>query len=125
MSGTEASKHETGKLLDRQYDLRAKFFQGLANPTRLKIIELLWERGGEMKVTELVTAIGMSQGQVSNQLACLKWCGYVASRSQGKNVFYRVADPRVKTLVELARSLVSDNAEAIRSCTRMGRESNP
>jgi DNA-binding transcriptional ArsR family regulator len=104
---------------ERQYDLHAKFFQGLANPTRLKIVELLLERG-EMNVGELIDAVQMSQGQISNQLACLKWCGYVTSRSEGKYVYYRVNDPRVKDLIYLARALVADNAEAIRACTRMG-----
>ncbi len=107
------------EFIERQYDLRAKFFQGLANPSRLRIIELLLERG-EMNVGQLIEAVGMSQGQISNQLACLKWCGYVTSRGQGKHVYYRVADPRVKDLISLAQSLVADNAEVIRACTRMG-----
>lgn len=113
------SSLEPAEREERQYDLHAKFFQGLANPTRLKIVELLLARG-EMTVGELIDAVGMSQGQVSNQLACLKWCGYVTSRSEGKYAYYRVTDPRVRELINLARALVADNAEAIRACTRMG-----
>jgi DNA-binding transcriptional ArsR family regulator len=119
MSERPVSQPEPLDLEERQYDLHAKFFQGLANPTRLKIVELLLERG-ELNVGELIEAVQMSQGQISNQLACLKWCGYVTSRSEGKYVYYRVTDPRVKDLTNLARALVADNAEAIRACTRMG-----
>ncbi len=119
MSARPVAPPEPLELAERQYDLHAKFFQGLGNPTRLKIVELLLERG-EMNVGELIDAVQMSQGQISNQLACLKWCGYVTSRSEGKYVYYRVADPRVKDLINLARALVADNAEAIRACTRMG-----
>ncbi len=106
-------------LAEQQWTLHAKFFDGLANPTRLKIVELLLERG-EMNVREITEAVGMSQGQVSNQLACLKWCGYVTSRTQGRFVYYRVTDPRIRQLIELARAVVADNAERIRACTRMG-----
>lgn len=103
----------------RRWELHAKFFDGLANPTRLKIIELLLERG-EMNVSQITEAVGMSQSQVSNQLACLKWCGYVTSRSEGKFVYYRVTDPRIREIIRLARAVVADNAEHVRSCTRMG-----
>lgn len=106
-------------LEDRQWELHAKFFDGLANPTRLKIVELLLGRG-EMNVGEIIEAVQMSQGQVSNQLACLKWCGYVTSRSEGKFVYYQVTDVRIRDLINLARAVVADNAENIRACTRMG-----
>lgn len=110
---------ELKDLEDRQWELHARFFDGLANPTRLKIVELLLERG-EMNVREIIEAVQMSQGQVSNQLACLKWCGYVTSRSEGKFVYYRVTDTRIRDLINLARAVVADNAENIRACTRIG-----
>lgn len=119
MSETLLPPIESAVSQERQYDLHAKFFHGLANPTRLKLVELLLERG-EMNVGELIEAVHMSQGQVSNQLACLKWCGYVTARGEGKRVYYRVSDLRVKELITLARSVVAENAEAIRACTRMG-----
>lgn len=100
-----------------QTDIYAKFFHGLSNPTRLKIVETLLER--EMNVSQLVDTIGASQSQVSNQLACLKWCGYVTSRQEGKFILYRISDNRVRTIVQLAKGIVSDNAEHVRSCTRM------
>ncbi len=112
-------KPQPQALEDRQWELHAKFFDGLANPTRLKIVELLLDRG-EMNVGEIIEAVQMSQGQVSNQLACLKWCGYVTSRSEGRFVYYRVTDARIRDLINLARAVVADNAENIRACTRMG-----
>lgn len=99
-------------------NLHARFFSGLANPTRLQIVELLLD-AGELSVGELVEHIGCSQGQISNQLACLKWCGYVASRQEGRRVYYRVADSRIKKIIKLARTIVRENAEQIQSCTRM------
>ena len=97
--------------------LYAKFFHGLSNSTRIQITERLLD--GEKTVGELVEAVGVSQGQVSNHLACLKWCGYVSSRQAGKYVYYRVTDERVRTVMELAKAIVADNVAQISQCTRM------
>ncbi|MGH2532635.1 MAG: ArsR/SmtB family transcription factor [Thermomicrobiales bacterium] len=102
---------------DQRQAIVAKFFHGLSDLTRLKIIEHLLE--GEKNVSELVTLLGSPQSQVSNHLACLRWCGYVGSRREGKFIYYRIADPRVRDLVALARGVIADNAAAILSCTRI------
>jgi DNA-binding transcriptional ArsR family regulator len=83
----------------------------------LRIVELLLD--GEKNVSELVAILGQPQSRVSNHLACLRWCGYVDSRRDGKFVYYRVADPRVRQLLALARGVIADNAAAILSCTRI------
>ncbi|WDL99414.1 helix-turn-helix transcriptional regulator [Alicyclobacillus sp. ALC3] len=80
------------------------------NATRFEITELLLDRG--KSVGELVEAVGVSQGQVSNHLACLKWCGYVLSRQEG-NVLYRVTDERVRTIIQLVEGIVADYAAHI------------
>ncbi len=95
----------------------ARFFGGLADPTRLAIVEFLLAR--PRTVGEIVAALGLRQNRVSNALACLKWCGYVEGRREGRQVWYRVADPRVRTLVGLARGIVADHAAALASCTRL------
>lgn len=100
-----------------QSELYAKFFSGLANPTRFKIVETLLE--GEKTVTDLVDTLGASQSQVSNHLACLKWCGYVSCRQEGKFIYYQVTDQRIREILNLAKMVVADNALHITSCTRM------
>lgn len=101
-------------------DVYARFFQGLANPTRLQIIEALLD--GEKNVTQLVSLLGASQSQVSNQLSCLRWCGYVRSHQQGRHTFYRIADPRIRDIINLARQVVGDNAQNLLVCTRLASE---
>lgn len=95
----------------------ARFFSGLADPTRLQIVECLLER--PRTVGEIVARLGLRQARVSNALACLKWCGYVQARREGRQVWYAVADPRVRTLVGLARTIMADHAAALASCTRL------
>ncbi|MHB1128369.1 MAG: ArsR/SmtB family transcription factor [Bacillota bacterium] len=98
-------------------DLLAKFFSGLSHPVRYRLVAALAEK--ESSVSELVQLLGCSQSQVSNHLACLKWCGYVTYRQEGKHVYYQVTDKRILEILKLAQSLVADNAEHINSCTRM------
>ncbi|KUO94578.1 ArsR family transcriptional regulator [Ferroacidibacillus organovorans] len=100
-----------------QNELYAKFFHGLSNPTRFRIVEILLD--GEKTVSDLVYMLSVTQGQVSNHLACLKWCGYVSSRQDGKYVIYRITDERVRVIMQLAKEMVSDNAAHISQCTRM------
>src|SRR5262249_35882625 len=54
-------------------DLVAKYFRGLGEPTRLRILELLRDEG-ELSVGELVRRLAVPQPKVSNHLAGLRWC---------------------------------------------------
>lgn len=96
--------------------LLAKFFNGLANSTRISIL-LLLARRGEMKVGELVEVLGAPQPRVSDHLSCLAWCGYVRVRRVGRNAYYSVADERVMDMLEIGQSLLEDNRERIEACS--------
>jgi DNA-binding transcriptional ArsR family regulator len=108
---------EANQLEQMQNQLISKFFHGLANPVRLQIALALMDR--EKSVGELVEELEMKQSQISNQLACLKTCGFVSSRKEGKFVYYKVSDPRVQEIIHLVQSVVADNATLISSCTRI------
>ena len=95
-------------------ELLAKYFRAYADPTRLQILELVADR--ERSVGELVSATGEAQPKISNHLACLRWCGFVAARREHRRVFYSIADQRVVEVVKLARSLLADNAEHVDCC---------
>jgi DNA-binding transcriptional ArsR family regulator len=58
---------------------------------------------------------------VSNHLACLRWCGFVHSRREHRSVHYRIADPRVSAVIELARALLHDNEQHVASCRKVDR----
>jgi ArsR family transcriptional regulator len=61
----------------------------------------------------------LPQPKVSNHLACLRWCGFVATRRDHRTVLNRIADPRVVTILDLAQSLLRDNAEHVAACSRI------
>lgn len=100
-----------------EQDLLAKYFRALGDPTRLRVLELLGEC--ERSVGELVAALGLPQPKVSNHLACLRWCGFVATRREHRTIHYRLADDRVHEIVALARALLSENADLVAACTRI------
>src|SRR5215217_1250805 len=99
-------------------DLVAKYFRGLGDATRVRILELLQEHG-ELSVGDLVERLGQSQPKVSNHLGCLRWCGFVHARREHPSVYYRIADGRVAELLVLGRALLADNAEHVAACRRI------
>jgi DNA-binding transcriptional ArsR family regulator len=101
-------------------DMMAKYFRAFGDPIRLRILGLVAE--SERSVGELVAATGESQPKISNHLACLRWCGFVAARREHRHVYYSIADPRVIELLGLARELLEDNAQHVACCTVLGAE---
>jgi DNA-binding transcriptional ArsR family regulator len=99
-------------------DLVAKYFRGLGDPTRLRILEEL-RAAGELSVGELGERLGVPQPKISNHLACLRWCGFVATRREHRIVFNRIADQRVEAMLDLAQALLDDNAEHVAACCRI------
>jgi DNA-binding transcriptional ArsR family regulator len=97
-------------------DLQAKLFRGFADPSRLALLEAL--RAGERTVGGLVQATGLSQSNVSNHLGCLRDCGLVASRQQGRFVYYTLSDPRVGHLLVIADELLNEVARGVYECVR-------
>lgn len=99
-------------------DLVAKYFRGLGDPTRLRILELLRQEG-ELSVGELVERLGLPQPKVSTHLACLRWCGFIATRREHRAVFNWIADPRIEAMLDLGHGLLDDNEEHVAACCRI------
>lgn len=96
-------------------ELLAKYFRGLGDPTRLRILRQL-EADGELPAGEIVRRLDLPQATVSTHLGCLRWCGFVATRREQRSVIYRIADARVGGLIALAEALLDDNAEHVACC---------
>lgn len=97
-------------------DLQAKLFRGFADPSRLSILEAL--RDGERTVSEVVETTGFTQPNVSNHLSCLRDCGLVTVRQQGRFAYYTISDDRVAKLLLMADELLADVAKGVYECTR-------
>lgn len=77
----------------------ATYFQALAEPTRLQLLNLL--REGEHNVGDLARLTGCSAANVSRHLALLTQHGLLARESRGNSVYYRIADASIYRLCDL------------------------
>jgi DNA-binding transcriptional ArsR family regulator len=77
----------------------ATYFQALAEPTRLRILNEL--RGNERNVSELAQAAGSSIANISRHLSFLTQRGMVERETRGTSAYYRIADPAVYKLCDL------------------------
>lgn len=98
---------------------KAKLFRGLGDSSRLAILEAL--RTGERSVGELVSDTGLSQPNVSSHLACLKDCGLVVNRSEGRFVYYRIAGRDVAKMLDYSDATLELLAARIAACVNYGR----
>ena len=71
----------------------------ISNSRRLLILCKLAE-AGELNVSRLVEDVGLSQSALSQHLAIMRACGLLATRKEGLNVHYRIADPRAFELMQ-------------------------
>jgi DNA-binding transcriptional ArsR family regulator len=82
------------------YDNSAKLFKALMHPARLEILDIL--RDGEHCVCHIEAALGYRQAYISQQLSVLREAGLVQDRRDGWNVHYRVTQPQVFALLDVA-----------------------
>jgi DNA-binding transcriptional ArsR family regulator len=88
---------------DERLDRASRCLKALAHPTRLKIIALL--KDGEKSVGALEAEVGTSQSNVSQHLGLLRAKEILAARRAGNQVYYRVRDERLFTLLGLIQEV--------------------
>lgn len=86
---------------NRDAEAVAELFKALADPTRVRMLNLL-VRNGELCVCDLQTNFDLSQPTISHHLSLLKKAGLVESAERGRWAFYRV---REDAIAELSRVL--------------------
>ncbi len=86
---------------------KAEFFKALAHPMRIQILELL--RGGPLSVGQLQGAIGAPASSISQQLAVLRAHSIVATERRGTTVIYRVHDPDLFDLLDVAHRIFNSH----------------
>ncbi len=108
-----------------------QYFRGLADETRVRILNLLLH--GELCGCDIQYVLDMPQPNVSRHLTYLKNCALVLDRRDGPRIFYRLAETRsseLKRLFEVLRhacrteEVLQDDTRKLRhaiqsgSCTR-------
>lgn len=93
-------------------------FRSLGDPTRLAIVQHL--ALGEHRVVDLTGHLGLAQSTVSAHLACLRDCGLVKSRPQGRASMFSLAHPELLTLLSAAEKLLAATGDAVVLCPTYG-----
>lgn len=97
----------------------ACLFHGFSDPSRLSIVRHL--ALGEHRVVDLTAHLGLAQSTVSQHLACLKGCGLVSSRPQGRASMWSLNHvDTVMVLLASAEKLLGLTGDAVALCPRYG-----
>ncbi len=83
---------------ERILELKAEVLKTLAQPTRLKILELL--RNGEKCICEIVPAINGEQSNISRHISLMQKSHLVTTRKDGVKVMVKVSDPKVFEILD-------------------------
>jgi DNA-binding transcriptional ArsR family regulator len=97
----------------------ACLFHGFSDPSRLAIVRHL--ALGEHRVVDLTQHLGLAQSTVSKHLACLKDCGLVTSRPEGRASMWSLN--HTETVIELltgAERLLALTGDAVTLCPNFG-----
>ena len=94
-----ARKKTLPPITEEALTLIASWFRTLSEPSRLRLLRAL-EEGGEMNITELVVATGLTQANVSRHIQSLVDAGMVGRRKEGLSVICFIADPSITELCD-------------------------
>jgi DNA-binding transcriptional ArsR family regulator len=78
---------------ERVLELKAEILKALAQPTRLKILELL--RNGEKCICEIIPALNGEQSNISRHISLMQKSNLVTTRKDGVRVMVKVRDPEI------------------------------
>ncbi len=78
---------------ERVLEMKADILKALAQPTRLKILELL--REGEKCICEIVPAINGEQSNISRHISLMQKRNLVTTRKDGVKVMVKVKDQKI------------------------------
>lgn len=101
-------------MLNVDMETKMKFLHGFSHKTRIQILECIKEN--EKTVSEIVDDIKGNQSNISQHLACLKGCGLIVGRQDGKYVYYRVRNQLVRDLLTMFDVVLEDVQNDITSC---------
>ncbi|MGX6602146.1 ArsR/SmtB family transcription factor [Micromonosporaceae bacterium Da 78-11] len=93
-------------------------FRSLADETRLRILTRL--AAGEARVVDLTGELALAQSTVSKHLACLRDCGLVDYRTEGRQSFYALTRPELMDLLAAAEAVLAATGAAVALCPVYG-----
>lgn len=99
-------------------DAAVALFHSLSDPARLAIVRRLAD--GEARVADLIGELGLAQSTVSAHVACLRDCGLVIGRPEGRQMFYSLTRPELMDLLASAETLLAATGNTVALCPNYG-----
>jgi DNA-binding transcriptional ArsR family regulator len=93
------------------YEQQTQLFKLLTHPARLAILDIL--RNGEHCVCHMEAYLGYRQAYLSQQIAVLREAGLIQDRRDGWNIYYRVMDPRVYSVLDTIRQMTGQSTAEV------------
>ncbi len=94
---------------ERIFHMHAEVCKSMANPTRLRIMDLL--REGEKSVEELRNRLKLPKANLSQHLSVLRQRRIVSTRRAGLNIYYKVANPKMIKACDLLREVLFEQLQ--------------
>ncbi|MDO8740067.1 MAG: metalloregulator ArsR/SmtB family transcription factor [Candidatus Woesearchaeota archaeon] len=88
------------------YEIHAEMCKVFSNSIRLEILNLL--RDKEFSVTELIEKTKLSQSNISQHLSIMKSKGIVTSNRRGKNIYYKLTNPKIIKAFDIIREVLTE-----------------
>ena len=101
---------------EKIFHMHAEVCKSMANPTRLKIMNLLREE--EKSVEELRNKLKLPKANLSQHLGVLRQRGIVSTRRAGLNIYYKVANPKMIKACDLLREVLFEQLQESRQLIR-------
>lgn len=99
----------------------ATLLHSFSDPTRLSIIHTLSKE--EARVSDLVDHLDFAQSTISAHISCLKECGLVEGRHEGRQIFYSLTSENISHLLHDAELILEQTNQAVMNCPIFGGDS--
>ena len=95
-------------------DTKVKFLQSFAHKIRIQILECIKDE--EKTVSQIVTDLEGNQSNISQHLACLRGCGLIVGRQEGKYIFYSISNQQVRDLLKMFDNVLETVQNDVACC---------
>ena len=103
-------------LKNNDIDMKVKLIHGFSNKTRIQILESIKDQ--EKTVSQIVEEINGNQSNISQHLACLKGCGIIIGRNEGKYCYYSLRNQHIRDLLTMFDVVLEDVQNDVACCER-------
>ena len=101
-------------MLKLDVNMKVKFLHGFSHKTRIQILECIKEN--EKTVSQIVEDIEGNQSNISQHLACLKGCGIIVGRQEGRYIYYSLRNQQVRDLLTMFDEVLEDVEHDVACC---------